>query len=336
MSGIRRGERFGAGSQEEMAGQPQDDGWKQMLGLTSRLPLSKSRRDGGTQPRAALDEVIIDEYAEAMREGAKFPPVDVFYDGQDHWLADGFHRIEAAESIGQPEFDVETHQGTRRDAVLFSVGVNAEHGLRRTNADKRRAVLTLLHDPEWSTWSNSVIARHCHVDEKTVRIWRDSSLTPEFPESEETREQKTPQMRTGADGREYRVDRIQKKAQKRAARKPSTPPSEPPRNLDESEPPGIWQDRPAQPRGLYQPVQPTPPAWTAQVPAERIELSLEVESDDADRPLTPEDIRRSVLDHLQAAAEGLSDLGLQEDADNLLEYISDRRKEWKLKREEET
>lgn len=301
MSGIRRGERFGAGSQEEMAGQPQDDGWKQMLGLTSRLPLSKIRRDGGTQPRAALDEVIIDEYAEAMREGAKFPPVDVFYDGQDHWLADGFHRIEAAESIGQPEFDVKTHQGTRRDAVLFSVGVNAEHGLRRTNADKRRAVLTLLHDPEWSTWSNSVIARHCHVDEKTVRSWRDSSLTPEIPESEEMREQKTPQMRTGADGREYRVDRIQKKAQKRAARKPSTPAPEPARNPDESEPAGTWQDRPAQPRGVYQHSQGE--GWTAKVSTK---LSVEIDPDDP--PQTPAEIKPWVINHLRSAGEGLAKL----------------------------
>jgi len=34
------------------------------------------------------------------------------------------------------------------DAVFNSVGANAEHGLRRTNADKRRAVLTLLNDDE--------------------------------------------------------------------------------------------------------------------------------------------------------------------------------------------
>ena len=36
--------------------------------------------------------------------------------------------------------------GGLRDAILFSVGANAAHGLRRTNADKRRTVLLLWED----------------------------------------------------------------------------------------------------------------------------------------------------------------------------------------------
>ena len=88
-----------------------------------------------------------------------------------------------------------------------------------------------------------------------------------------------------------------------------------------------WHARPWQ-RGLYRETQGE--GWTSRISAK---LSVEVESDDADQLLTPADIRRSVLDHLQAAAEGLSDLGLQEDADNLLAYISDRKQEWKLNEE---
>lgn len=45
----------------------------------------------------------------------------------------------------------------------MSVGANEEHGLRRTNEDKRRAVLTLLGDAEWSSWSDREIARQCAV-----------------------------------------------------------------------------------------------------------------------------------------------------------------------------
>lgn len=40
---------------------------------------------------------------------------------------------------------------------------------RRTNADKRRAVMAMLADPEWRIWNNSEIARRCAVDEITVR-----------------------------------------------------------------------------------------------------------------------------------------------------------------------
>ena len=60
------------------------------------LSLSVINRFGGTQPRARLDDAIIQEYAEAMIAGDVFPPVAVFHDGADYWLADGFHRVNAA------------------------------------------------------------------------------------------------------------------------------------------------------------------------------------------------------------------------------------------------
>lgn len=132
------------------------------------LELSAIRLDGGTQPRFELNQDVIEEYAEAMKAGAIFPPVTVFYDGTFYWLADGFHRFEAAKKTGALRIAADLKQGTQREAILHSVGVNASHGLRRTSADKRRAVETLLHDPEWRNWSDSAIAKTCQVDNKTV------------------------------------------------------------------------------------------------------------------------------------------------------------------------
>ena len=79
---------------------------------------------------------------------------------------------------------VVSRQGTQRDAVLFSVGANGSHGLRRTNADKRRAVETLLRDAEWSQWSNREVARKCSVDESLVRNMRPpvSAVKPQTEE----------------------------------------------------------------------------------------------------------------------------------------------------------
>lgn len=42
------------------------------------------------------------------------------------------------------------------------------HGLRRSNEDKRRAVMTLLNDAEWVTWSDNAIAKACNVSPHTV------------------------------------------------------------------------------------------------------------------------------------------------------------------------
>ncbi|PSB49538.1 ParB/RepB/Spo0J family partition protein [Chroococcidiopsis sp. CCNUC1] len=135
----------------------------------SQIELSLILTDGGTQPRASLNPELINEYAEAMTAGAKFPPAIVFYDGTSYWLADGFHRLEAAKKIESPTIAVDIRQGSRRDAVLHSVGANAIHGLRRSNADKRRAVLTLLGDREWCLWSNREVAKQCGVGEWLVR-----------------------------------------------------------------------------------------------------------------------------------------------------------------------
>jgi hypothetical protein len=69
-------------------------------------------------------------------------------------------------------------KGTRRDAILYAVGANEGHGLRRTPADKRKAVLTLLEDPEWSKWSNYQIAEACKVTPPFVlRLRRESLVT---------------------------------------------------------------------------------------------------------------------------------------------------------------
>jgi hypothetical protein len=92
-------------------------------------------------------------------------------------LADGFHRFHACAKIGREHIEADVRQGTRRDAILHSVGANEEHGLRRTNDDKRRAVLTLLGDSEWSAWSDREIARHCRVGAPFVGKHRTLTVT---------------------------------------------------------------------------------------------------------------------------------------------------------------
>jgi len=144
------------------------------------LEIARLRRDGGTQSRAELDVDTISDYANAMKAGAKFPAVDAHYDGINYWLVDGFHRIEAALEVNLKTFQVIVHQGTLRDAILYSVGANAIHGLRRKNVDKRRAVVRLLSDAEWSQWSRNQIAKQCGVDEKLVRDIQEE-LSSELP-----------------------------------------------------------------------------------------------------------------------------------------------------------
>lgn len=127
------------------------------------LGLESIRIDGGTQSRATLNQSTIEDYADDMRAGVEFPSIIVFYDGKTYWLADGFHRWYAARKADLEKIACEVKQGTQRDAILFSVGANSDHGQRRTNADKRRAVELLLNDREWSKRSDRWIAEKCGV-----------------------------------------------------------------------------------------------------------------------------------------------------------------------------
>jgi len=168
--------------------------------VTTKLTVSKIRLDGGTQPRAEIDPFVVDDYAAAMNEAADFPAIVVFYDGKDHWLADGFHRVQAAIKAGLKTINADVRQGMRRDAVLHSVGANASHGLRRTNADKRRAVETLLRDGTWSTWADREIARRCSVSHDFVNRLRKElslSLNDSEPRTYTTKHGTTATMNTG-------------------------------------------------------------------------------------------------------------------------------------------
>lgn len=140
------------------------------------VALADLTRDPELACRAAgLNDGTVEEYAEAMKAGAVFPPVVVFVDPKGlHHLADGFHRCAAAERAGLPEIAADVREGSRKDALLYAAGANASHGLRRTNADKRRAVLLVLGN--FPKWSDRKIGEACGVDHKTVAAVRASTV----------------------------------------------------------------------------------------------------------------------------------------------------------------
>ncbi|MBR8838615.1 MAG: ParB-like nuclease domain-containing protein, partial [Stigonema ocellatum SAG 48.90 = DSM 106950] len=146
--------------------------------IVEYLGLDEIRRDGGTQPRSAINLQHIKLLEDQMEEGQQLEPVIVFYDGEFYWLADGFHRWYAHRNQQEEAIACIIHQGANRDAVLYSVGANADHkpALPRSREDKRRAVMTLLNDQEWKEWSDREIARQCKVHHNTVSKIR-ASLT---------------------------------------------------------------------------------------------------------------------------------------------------------------
>ena len=131
------------------------------------LNIADIRIDGGTQTRVKLIQEKVDEYAELMKDGIKFPPVVVFYDGKDYWMSAGFHRYFGNRKIGNTTIECEVIEGTVRDAKLYAYGAN-KHGLPHSPEENRLIVLELLKDPEWCTWTNAQIAKHIGISAMTV------------------------------------------------------------------------------------------------------------------------------------------------------------------------
>lgn len=139
------------------------------MSVPEAIELRRIRIDGGTQPREAIDQATVDEYAEAMRSHrARFPPVIVYFDGVNAWLADGFHRYHAAVKAEWQAIDCEWREGTLEAAKLYAASANAKHGLRRTTGDKRRAIEMVLSTDEGQRWTQEQIAKHCHVAQSWV------------------------------------------------------------------------------------------------------------------------------------------------------------------------
>ena len=59
--------------------------------VTRTVKLADIRLDGGTQTRAEITDNNVLEYMQAMSDGADFPTIVLYDDGETLWLADGFH-----------------------------------------------------------------------------------------------------------------------------------------------------------------------------------------------------------------------------------------------------
>lgn len=141
----------------------------------------------------------LDELTERLAAGDTFPPISVYVDSDGvHRVVDGFHRVEVYRLAGITDLDCDVRSGNARAAFLAAIGANRGHGFHRSNDDKRRAVLALLTDPEWTLWSDRVIARVVGVSHTFVSSLRGSSDCQNCQ----------PAIRTTANGRQMDVSNI--------------------------------------------------------------------------------------------------------------------------------
>jgi hypothetical protein len=202
---------------------------------TREILLDTIRVDGDTQPREAINQEVVDEYAQGWEDRISYPPVDAVLDGENYWLWDGFHRCLGARKAGRARIRVRVTRGTLEDARWLALGANRTHGLHRSNADKRRSVERAL--AQRPAKSNRRIAEHCGVSLDLVnRVRREMEATERIVQSP---------LREGDDGRVIDTSNIGgvtgDPPDEAASEPPAAAPQ--PRDDDASDEGPSWEDR---------------------------------------------------------------------------------------------
>jgi hypothetical protein len=181
-----------------------------------QIPIDEVRLDGDCQPRAAIDNELVAEYAETLNAGGKLPAILVYHDGCDYWLADGFHRYHASKREGVVDINAIVEQGDKHAARWAAAAANQTHGKRRSAPDKRRAVAMAL--AERPTMSDRAIAEHVGVGHPLVAdVRRQVEFLP--PASRDT-------TRTGKDQKTYTMpDRSPEREEGKPVEKPKKQPA---------------------------------------------------------------------------------------------------------------
>lgn len=171
----------------------------------NRIALSEIVSDAGTQIRAAVNEQTVADYADRMTEGVTFPPVVLFHDGNRYYLADGFHRVLAANRNQFRDISADVRKGTLQDALWFALGANKANGQRLTGADKKHAIRMALYT--WPDRSSNEISDQIGCSRKWVQ-----DVRHELQEASGSQ----PDQVIGRDGRSYPARRGAR-TEKRAA-----------------------------------------------------------------------------------------------------------------------
>lgn len=159
-----------------------------------QVPLSDLKFDVRLQCRATMDQSVIEDYRDIFVQAKhnvwpfNEPMEAVEVDGV-LYVTNGFTRGNAAMSAGRKLVNVNVIKGDWEVAVRLACKANATQGQRRTNADKKRAVLIALR--ELASLSVQQIADACDVSRAFVSTVRAKEhIEP-------------PAVVSGADGKQY-------------------------------------------------------------------------------------------------------------------------------------
>lgn len=108
------------------------------------LRIDEIEQDPNFYPRERTSWIVSYKYSEALKTGAKFPPITVAeFDGR-FVLVDGWHRIEAHKLNKETHIQAEILTGLTPDQIYIEALVrNTKHGQPLTTTEVTKAILKL-------------------------------------------------------------------------------------------------------------------------------------------------------------------------------------------------
>jgi len=159
--------------------------------MVETLKLKQIIKHRDLQIRDSLDMSRIEFLVEVYKG---WDPLLVYRVNNKFYLADGYHRITAAERLGLETIDAEVVDGAFEDALLAGIEANSQHrGLPLTLKERRRAAELLLKIH--TNWSDRRIAQKVGLSQPKVGQIR-AELVSRGEISDVSK-------RIGEDGKEY-------------------------------------------------------------------------------------------------------------------------------------
>jgi ParB-like chromosome segregation protein Spo0J len=149
------------------------------------LEVTAIQTDPDINPRVWLNPSAVETYSALYREhegdDAPLPLLDVFWIDHAYYVADGHHRLAAAQKASLATLQCRVFRGTRQEAFLHAVRANAGRGVPFHYGDYERIVTRMLTHPDTAALSNREIARrigcsHTYVNHLRPRLERQATV----------------------------------------------------------------------------------------------------------------------------------------------------------------
>ena len=144
--------------------------------MIKSVPIKDIVTDCKTQQRS-VDDDVVKRYAALIKDRFKFPPIEIIYDGKNHYMWDGFHRYFSHLKLNKKYIEANVEEGPQRQAIWLSFSANKKNAFPRQPGTAKGIIEKILKDEEWSKKSEVEIAKWIGVTQQYVnRIKKEIEL----------------------------------------------------------------------------------------------------------------------------------------------------------------